>query len=112
MLAIGRALVLNPRVLLLDEPTEGLAPIIVEELLRALVRIFREEGVAGIVVEQHAQKILTMTDEAIILERGAIVHAGPSADLGADAAILERYLGVTNQGSGAAAARPHAVHGT
>ncbi|MDQ4061413.1 MAG: ABC transporter ATP-binding protein, partial [Pseudomonadota bacterium] len=81
MLAIARALVLNPRVLLLDEPTEGLAPIIVDELLRVLVRLFRHEGVSAIVVEQHAQRILNITDRAIILERGTIVHAASSAVL-------------------------------
>jgi branched-chain amino acid transport system ATP-binding protein len=73
MLAIGRALALNPRLLLLDEPTEGLAPIIIEELLRALRRLFREERMAGIVVEQHAHKILPITDRAIVLDRGRIV---------------------------------------
>ena len=95
MLAIGRALVLNPKVLLLDEPTEGLAPIIIEDLLKALKRIFIEEGMAGIVVEQHARKILTMTDDAIVLERGRIVHAAPSRALLADAATLDSFLGVT-----------------
>jgi branched-chain amino acid transport system ATP-binding protein len=95
MLAIGRALVLNPKVLLLDEPTEGLAPIIVQELLAALHRIFREDRMSGIVVEQHAHKILKITDQAIILERGAIVHSAPSAQLLADSAVLDRYLGVT-----------------
>jgi branched-chain amino acid transport system ATP-binding protein len=97
MLAIGRALVLNPKLLLLDEPTEGLAPIIVEELLRALKRIFAEEGLSGIIVEQHAQKILKMTDDAIIIERGRVVHAAPSATLLVDPATLQRYLGVTQQ---------------
>jgi branched-chain amino acid transport system ATP-binding protein len=105
MLAIARALVLNPRVLLLDEPMEGLAPIIVEELLRALVRLFREEGMAGIVVEQHAQKILAIADRAVILERGSIVHAAASTDLKADAATLERYLGVARKGAAPRAAR-------
>ncbi len=95
MLAIARALVTNPKLLLLDEPTEGLAPIIIEELLRALARLFREEGLAGIVVEQHAHKILPITDRAIVLERGRIVYAAPSAALIADGAPLERYLGVT-----------------
>ena len=94
MLAIGRALVINPKVLLLDEPTEGLAPIIIEELLAVLARLFREEGLSAIVVEQHARKILTLTDDAIILERGRIVHASPSAELLADPTILERTLGL------------------
>ena len=97
MLAIARALVLNPRVLLLDEPTEGLAPIIVEELLRALTSLFRDEGLSGLVVEQHAQKILSVTDRAIILDRGSIVHAAASAELRTDAATLERHLGVTQR---------------
>ncbi|MGF6233164.1 branched-chain amino acid transport system ATP-binding protein [Inquilinus ginsengisoli] len=98
MLAIARALMLNPKLLLLDEPTEGLAPIIVEELLAALKRILRDEGVAAVVVEQHAQKILSVTDQAVILERGAIVHAAPSATLKADEAALTRHLGVTRKG--------------
>ena len=95
MLAVARALVLNPRLLLLDEPTEGLAPIIVEELLGALKRIIRDEGLSAVVVEQHAQKILGVTDEAVILDRGAVVHAGPSAALRADPELLARFLGVT-----------------
>jgi len=95
MLAIGRALALNPRLLLLDEPTEGLAPIIIEELLRALRRLFVEEKMAGIVVEQHASKILPITDRAIVLDRGRIVFEASSASLLADGAPLERYLGVT-----------------
>ena len=95
MLAIGRALALNPRLLLLDEPTEGLAPIIIEELLRALRRLFREERMAGIVIEQHAHKILPITDRAIVLDRGRIVFEASSASLQADGAPLERYLGVT-----------------
>ncbi|MFE0754498.1 ABC transporter ATP-binding protein [Inquilinus sp. NPDC058860] len=98
MLAIARALMLNPKLLLLDEPTEGLAPIIVEELLAALKRILRDEGVAAVVVEQHARKILSVTDQAVILERGAIVHAAPSAVLRADEAALTRHLGVTRKG--------------
>ena len=95
MLAIGCALALNPRLLLLDEPTEGLAPIIIEELLRALSKLFREERMAGIIVEQHAHKILPITDRAIVLDRGRIVFEASSASLLADAAPLERYLGVT-----------------
>jgi branched-chain amino acid transport system ATP-binding protein len=95
MLAIGRALALNPRLLLLDEPTEGLAPLLIEELLRALRRLFVEERMAGIVVEQHAHKILPITDRAIVLDRGRIVYEADSASLLTDGAPLERYLGVT-----------------
>ena len=94
MLAIARALMLNPKLLLLDEPTEGLAPIIVEELLRVLDGLFRQTRISGIIVEQHASKILGMTDEAVILERGRIVHQGPSAALLANKKILDRHLGV------------------
>ena len=97
MLAIGRALTTNPRLLLLDEPTEGLAPIIVQELLAALTRLFREEKLAAIIVEQHARKILPITDRALILERGRIVHRSASAALLADPSLLERFLGVTGR---------------
>jgi len=98
MLAVGRALVLNPRVMLLDEPLEGLAPIIVEELLAALRRIIREEGVSAILVEQNAKKILGVTDHAIIIERGAVVHTADSGALAADRVALETHLGVTDHG--------------
>ena len=98
MLAIGRALMLNPKLLLLDEPTEGLAPIIVEELLRALQRLFRDEGLAAIVIEQHAKKILGMTDDAIVLERGRVVLAGKSQDLLAHPEKLEHHLGLSAAG--------------
>jgi branched-chain amino acid transport system ATP-binding protein len=94
MLAIGRALTLNPKVLLLDEPTEGLAPIIVEELLAALGTITRSGGLCSVIVEQNAQKILGLADRAVILERGAIAHDATSRALQADPAVLERYLGV------------------
>lgn len=94
MLAIARALVLNPRILLLDEPTEGLAPIIVEELLAAIRRIIRDEGMAAIIVEQHAQQILAITDVATILDRGAVAYTGRSVDLMSDASTLGAYLGV------------------
>jgi branched-chain amino acid transport system ATP-binding protein len=91
MLAIGRALVLNPKLLLLDEPTEGLAPIIVDELLAAFRRLARD-GLSMILVEQKPKKILPFTDEAIILNRGAVAYAAPSADLIADPAALEAHL--------------------
>ena len=94
MLAIGRALTLNPKVLLLDEPTEGLAPIIVEELLKAIGTITRAGGICSIIVEQNAQKILGLADRVVILERGTIVHDAPSAALKSDPSVLERHLGV------------------
>jgi branched-chain amino acid transport system ATP-binding protein len=94
MLAIGRALILNPRIMLLDEPLEGLAPILVEELLVALQRIIREEGISAILVEQNAKKILGIVDQAVIIERGGIVHKSDSATLRNDQATLETYLGV------------------
>jgi branched-chain amino acid transport system ATP-binding protein len=92
MLAVGRALMLNPRLLLLDEPTEGLAPIVVDELLAVLRRLARDEGLAMMVVEQKANKILPFTDDAIVLNRGTIVHAAPSAQLMKDQTLLDAHL--------------------
>jgi branched-chain amino acid transport system ATP-binding protein len=94
MLAIGRALMTNPRLLLLDEPMEGLAPLIVEELARSIRRLCEQDGLASIVVEQHPVLALEMTHHAIVLERGTVVHAGPSAALAADARLLGKLLGV------------------
>ena len=91
MLAIGRALALNPKLLLLDEPTEGLAPIIVDELLAAFRRL-AGDGLSMILVEQKPKKILPFTDEAIILNRGAIAYAATSSALIADPAALEAPL--------------------
>lgn len=96
MLAVARALILNPRIILLDEPLEGLAPIIIEELLAALRKIIREEGLSAILVEQNAQKILGVTDLALILERGRVVHQSDSASLQTNRALLETYVGVTD----------------
>ena len=97
MLAIARTLMTNPALLLLDEPLEGLAPIIVDELLGVLQKVIRNEGMSAIVVEQKAQKILGFTDRAIILDRGRIVLAGDSAALADDPERLEAHLGVSNE---------------
>lgn len=94
MLAVGRALVLNPKLLLLDEPLEGLAPIIVEELLRAIRRITREEGLSAIIVEQHPQAILAISDSAVVLDRGMVVHAGTAQALREQPERLDQLLGV------------------
>jgi branched-chain amino acid transport system ATP-binding protein len=94
MLAAARALMTNPSLLLLDEPLEGLAPIIVEELVRGLRRMIVEEGTAVILVEQHAEVALSLTEHAVLLERGAIVHRARSADLLKDTAALDRYIGL------------------
>lgn len=94
MLAVGRALVLNPKLLLLDEPLEGLAPIIVQELLRAIRRITREEGLSAIIVEQHPQAILAISDVAAVLDRGTVVHADAAEALLAQPELLDRLLGV------------------
>jgi branched-chain amino acid transport system ATP-binding protein len=97
MLAIGRALVLNPALLLLDEPLEGLAPLVVQELLRVIREMMRTGVMAVLLVEQHARQVLPITDKAVVLERGRIVHQGPSAALSADPVLLEKWLGVTNR---------------
>ena len=94
MLAVARALVLNPKLLLLDEPLEGLAPIIVEELLRSIARVVRDEGMSAIIVEQNPRMILPITQHAVVLDRGAVVHAAPSSELLADRVQLERWLAV------------------
>jgi branched-chain amino acid transport system ATP-binding protein len=94
MLAVGRALVLNPRLLLLDEPLEGLAPIIVQELLQAISRITREEGLSAIIVEQHPQAILAISHQTVVLDQGSVVHSGAADDLLAKPEFLEQLLGV------------------
>ena len=94
MLAVGRALVLNPRLLLLDEPLEGLAPIIVEELLRAIARITRDEGLSAIIVEQHPQAILAISHQAVVLDQGRVIHSGSASDLQAQPALLDSLLGI------------------
>jgi branched-chain amino acid transport system ATP-binding protein len=105
MLAIARALMTNPALLLLDEPLEGLAPIVVEELTAAIQRMTAEQGTAFVLVEQHTGIALSLTDQAIVLERGSIVHRARSADLLRDAATLDRLVGLRVAQSADVAAR-------
>lgn len=95
MLAFGRALVLNPKLLLLDEPLEGLAPLIVQELLQAIRRVARDEGLPSIVVEQHPHMVLAVTDDALVLDRGGVAYRATSAALLEDPAPLDTWLGVS-----------------
>ena len=94
MLATARALMTNPALLLLDEPLEGLAPIIVDELSEAIARMTREQGMAFILVEQHSDIALSLAAQAIVIERGAIVHRAAAAALLADHATLDRLIGL------------------
>jgi branched-chain amino acid transport system ATP-binding protein len=94
MLAIGRALMVNPALLLLDEPMEGLAPIIVQELMGVIRELVDDGGMAVIVVEQHAKLALTLTRQAIVLERGRVVHRAPSEALLRDPDTLHRLVAV------------------
>lgn len=94
MLAIGRALMLNPQILLLDEPLEGLAPLIVQELLSIIQQLTAESGMAVILVEQHARQILPLTQQALVLERGKGVYLGPAQKLLDDNTMLDSWLGV------------------
>ena len=95
MLAIARALMVNPALLLLDEPMEGLAPIIVQELMNVIRELVSEGGMAVIVVEQHAKLALSLTRNAIVLERGRVVHRSSSDSLLADTATLNKLVSVS-----------------
>jgi branched-chain amino acid transport system ATP-binding protein len=98
MLTIARTLMTNPTLLLLDEPLEGLAPIVVEELAGAIRRMTADAGIAVVLVEQHAEIALDLTDRAIVIERGGIAWQGISADLLADQASLDRLIGLNLAG--------------
>jgi len=93
MLAVGRALMLRPRLMLLDEPSFGLAPLVVEELFAILRRVNRETGVAMLIVEQNATLALDLAEHAYVLETGRIVMEGPAEVIGADESIRRAYLG-------------------
>ncbi len=94
MLAIARALMTNPALMLLDEPFEGLAPVIVDELIGAITLMLSGRSIAIVLVEQHTEIALELTREAIVLERGAVAHRAPSAELQKDTATLERLVGL------------------
>lgn len=98
MLAIARALMINPRLLLLDEPLEGLAPLIVADLLAAIRQMTEAGDMAIILVEQHARQILPLTHQALVLERGRIVYSEPSNTLIAERDRLDQWLGVGTYG--------------
>ncbi|WP_296947384.1 ABC transporter ATP-binding protein [uncultured Massilia sp.] len=98
MLAMGRALVGNPRLLLLDEPLEGLSPIMMDVLLDA-IKALKDSGLALVLVEQHAHMALEVTDRVVVLDRGRIVHQGTSAAFLADEAHMGRLLGLAQEDS-------------
>jgi branched-chain amino acid transport system ATP-binding protein len=93
MLAISRALMLRPKLLLLDEPSFGLAPLIVQEIFRILRTINRQEGVSMLLVEQNASIALELADHAYLLETGRIILKGPSSVISADESVRRAYLG-------------------
>jgi branched-chain amino acid transport system ATP-binding protein len=93
MLAVGRGLMLRPRLMLLDEPSFGLAPLVVEELFRILREVNRDTGVAMLIVEQNAALALELAEHAYLLETGRIVMEGPSEAIAADEAVRRAYLG-------------------
>jgi branched-chain amino acid transport system ATP-binding protein len=93
MMAIGRALMTNPDLMILDEATEGLAPLVVAEIWR-VIGLIRASGIASLVVDRNFKKVLAHTDRCVVLEKGRVVLEGPSAELAADEAALHRYLGV------------------
>jgi branched-chain amino acid transport system ATP-binding protein len=94
MLAIGRALVGNPSVLLMDEPSEGLAPVIVEELMRAVKQLAQADGLTLLLVEQNTRLALDVSPRTVVMNRGRIVYDGPSETLKHDASMLDRLIGL------------------
>jgi len=94
MLAVGRALMGNPRVLLMDEPSEGLAPVIVESLRQAIAELARTTNLTVVLVEQNTRFALALAPRTLVMNRGRIVHDGPSAELAADGDALARLIGL------------------
>jgi branched-chain amino acid transport system ATP-binding protein len=100
MLAVGRALIGNPKLLLLDEPFEGLAPVIIDALVDALVRLRRESAIATVLVEQQVEIALEMTQHALVLDKGQIVWRGTSTDLASDRDRLASLVGLQDEAAG------------
>lgn len=94
MLAIGRALVGNPSVLLMDEPSEGLAPLLVAELQTVLARLRDEAAMAVVLVEQNTRVALAFAERCVVMNRGALIHDGPTQDLKADRTLMDRLIGI------------------
>ena len=99
MLAVARALMTNPSLLLLDEPLEGLAPLIVQEVASAIRKMLDSEGMAAVLVEQHTELALSLTQDALVIERGTIAHRARSTEFARDTATLERYVGLSASAS-------------
>ena len=98
MLAVGRALMSGPKLLMLDEPSLGLAPLIVREIFRIIVQL-REQGVSILLIEQNARAALEVADHGYVLETGAIALHGPASDLAGDPRVIETYLGAARKAS-------------
>ena len=96
MLSIGRALLLNPSLLILDEPSQGLAPLIVREVFQIVARM-RDEGISVLLVEQNARMSLEIADYAYVLDDGAVVYSGPARELAADEERVQALAGVSAQ---------------
>ena len=96
MLALGRALMTNPRLLLLDEPVEGLAPIVVEEMMRAIDRMRTASQMTILLVEQKYDLALAHSERCVVIDHGSVVHEGPSAELLGNQALIDRYLGLSH----------------
>jgi len=99
MLAVGRALLGNPRLLMLDEPFEGLAPVIIDALVAALIRLRRESAIATVLVEQQVEIALGMSEEALVLDKGQVVWRGTSAAHAGDPATLASQVGLQEAGA-------------
>ncbi len=93
MLAVSRALMIDPRLILMDEPSEGLAPVMVQQLEKVIAAL-KAEGIGVLLVEQNLYSALALADRVYLMEAGRIVHHSPAGDLHAGAAVLERYLGI------------------